>query len=71
MPQKVKIGIKNYTLVEAAENYGLPADRVSARINRLGWTAGEALGIVEKQRGNYKRIYFRDLDCDCQDSFLN
>ncbi len=49
MPQKVKIGIKNYTLVEAAENYGLPADRVSARINRLGWTAEKPLVLLKSK----------------------
>ena len=38
------------SLTEAAETYGLSMKLVSNRINRLGWSVEEALGLVKRKR---------------------
>lgn len=70
MPRQITILGKQYTLAAVSRKFGISADLIRARIDRLGWTQEEAVGVMSRDRKDRKAIVFRGVKYSTQDDFV-
>lgn len=70
MSRKITISGKQYTLGEASRKFGISADLIRARIDRLGWAEEEAVEVVGRDRQDRKAITFRGVKYPTQEDFV-
>lgn len=70
MSRKITILGNQYTLGEASKKFGISADVIRARIDRLGWAEEEAVGVVSRDRQDRKAIVFRGVKYLTQEDFV-
>lgn len=59
-----------YTLSQASKHFKISADLIRARINKLGWTEEEAVGVVIRNPQDRKAIVFRGVKYSSQEDFV-
>ena len=60
-----------YTISQASKIFGISSDVIRARINKLGWTEEEAVGVVNRDRHDRKALVFRGVKYLTQEDFVS
>jgi transposase-like protein len=70
MSKKIVIADASYSYADAARKFGVGESTIRARINKLGWTAEEAVGLQHRKKLNRKEISFRGVTYQSQEEFV-
>lgn len=70
MVRKLLINGQTLSITEAARLYKIGAGTISARLNKLGWTVEEAVGITHRSPQDRKAITFRGNVYTSQEDFV-
>lgn len=70
MTRKLLINGQTLSITEASRLYKIGAGTISARLNKLGWSEEEALGLKSRNPQDRKAITFRGKNYPSQEDFV-